>query len=98
MNLPTILAQATPEALREWWPFLLAAAGIIGTWGESRVHISGLREWKKEASAEIAALKRENTVLTGRADLQGQQMTHILSLLEELRKDVKQLLGRKDVA
>lgn len=96
MVLPTLFAQASgvvlTSDLQVSWPLLVVFGVVIIGWGEARVHISGLREWKKEAAAEIAALKKETGVLNGRADLQGQQMTHILNLLEELRADVKRLL------
>ena len=96
MVLPTLIAQAPgvvlTSELQVSWPLLVVFAVVVIGWGEARVHISSLREWKREASADIAALKKETSVLDGRANLQGQQMAHILSLLEELRVDVKRLL------
>lgn len=99
MNLPTLVAQAGFAAtIIEWWPVLAGFVGLVLVCGETRAHVSGLREWKREAQAEIAALKSTVTALGGRADLQDQRMNHILSLLEELRADVKRLLERKDAA
>jgi hypothetical protein len=99
MNLPTVAAQVGIAAtILEWWPVILAFVGLVVMGGEARIHITGLREWKREAQAEITSLKATVTALSGRADLQDQRMNHILSLLEELRADVKRLLERRDAA
>ena len=97
MTLPTLLAldvlgDASPVTIG----FAIGLAGMGVLWGETRVHVTGLREWKREAQAELSSLKATVTALSGRADLQDERMNHILSLLQELRADVKSLLGRKD--
>lgn len=71
------------------WPVLLVLSLVILAWGEARVHISALREWKREAIVQINALQKG-------ADTQGQQILHIVEMLTEVRSDMKELLHRKD--
>lgn len=72
----------------------VALAGVVLAWGEARVHISGLREWQKEAQERIKNLELRSQEANGRADLQDQRITHILEMLTEMRQDLKSLLQR----
>lgn len=98
MHSPTPLAQAIAPVLAaelaQFWPFLVVIAALILAWGEARFHLAGLREWKREAQVKIDGLERQAQESRGRADLQGQQINHILQLLGEMRADVKTLLQR----
>lgn len=90
----TVISEA--DGLTIGLAFALCVVAIA--WGEARVHIAALREWKREAQAEITALKGTTAALSGRADLQDQRMNHILELLKEMREDVKSLLRIRDAA
>lgn len=96
MNLPTTwpLATILGEADGITVGLAIALAVVAIAWGEARVHISGLREWKREATAKLDALDRQAQDAKGRADLQGQQINHILQMLGEMRADLKTLLQR----
>jgi uncharacterized protein YjdB len=98
MYVPTLLAV---ELIGEQSGVTIGlASGLVIValaYGEARVHISGLREWKERAMQQIDSLQKENADIKGRADLQGQQINHILAMLAEVRDDVKRLL-RRDVA
>lgn len=91
---PTLMAQSSGVMLTAdmaaSWPVLCVLALVVLAWGEARVHLSALREWKHEAKAQIEALQRES-------DTQSQQITHIVEMLAEVRGDLKQLLHRRDV-
>lgn len=96
MQAPTLLAQTAGVVittdLAVSWPVLVVLVVVVLAWGEARVHIAALREWKSEAKAQIAALQKG-------ADTQGQQIVHIVEMLTEMRSDVKRLLLRdKDAA
>lgn len=95
MNAPIVLAA---DVLSEASPitigFAVVIVGLGVAWGETRVHVSGLREWKSKAEQQIEALQTENADIKGRANIQGQQIAHIIEMLTELRTDVKRLLER----
>lgn len=76
----------------------IALVAVALAWGEARVHISGLREWKAKAQEKLDGLERQTQEARGRADLQGQQINHILQMLTEMREDVKSLLRRNTAA
>lgn len=87
MNAPPLLLAA--EVLSEGSPVTIGlACGLVVVavaWGESRVHISSLREWKREAEVKIAKLE----LAQGRTD---EQLSSINKLLTEVRGMVLQLL------
>jgi peptidoglycan hydrolase CwlO-like protein len=97
MQLPTLWLFATTilgESDGVTVGLAIALCVVAIAWGEARVHISGLREWKKEAQVKIDGLERQAQDAKSRADLQGQQINHILQLLTEMREDVKSLVRR----
>lgn len=96
MYLPTTWLFATVLSEADGITIGLAVAlGLVAiAWGEARVHISGLREWKREAQTKLDGLERQAQEARGRADLQGQQINHILQMLTEMRQDLKSLLSR----
>lgn len=94
MTAPTLVATVIGEADGLTIGLAIALCVVALAWGEARVHISGLREWKEKATTKIEGLERQAQEARGRADLQGQQMNHILQMLTEMRQDMKSLLSR----
>lgn len=97
MNLPTLAALAVTMLGETDGVTIGLAVGlcVLGVaYGEARVHISSLREWKAKAQEKLDGLERQSQEARGRADLQGQQINHILQMLTEMREDVKSLLRR----
>lgn len=96
MNYPTLFAVDT---FGEGSPVTVGLALgllVVGiAWGEARVQISALREWKFEAAEQIKSLQAENAAIKSTASVQGTQIASILTLLGELRTDVKTLLNRR---
>lgn len=92
MNPPTATMLGDADGLTIG--LTIALCVVAAAWGEARVHISGLREWKARAQEKLDGLERQSQETRGRADLQGQQINHILQMLTEMREDVKSLLRR----
>lgn len=98
MNLPALPVLLAVDALSDSSPVTVGLAIGLGfvflAYGEARMQISGLREWKSEATQQIKGLQTENATIKATASTQGQQITHLLSMMEEVRTDVKSLLRK----
>jgi hypothetical protein len=94
MRLPLLWAATIDEGTGITIGLAFGLVVVAVAWGEARVNISSLREWKEKAMVQIESLQKENADIKGRADLQGQQINHILQMLTEVREDVKRILQR----
>lgn len=102
MPYPTLLPLLAQAAIGDHSPVTLGLAGGLGlaflAYGEARVHVSGLREWKREAAVEIASLRAQVASLEVRDGRTAERLDYMARHLVEIGADVKSLLQRRDVA
>jgi hypothetical protein len=102
MPYPTLLADAPGVVLTgdfsASWPVLCVLALVVLAWGEARVHIASLREWKREATVEIASLKAQVSSLEVRDGRTAERLDHMAKQLDGIGADVKALLRRESAA
>lgn len=99
MNLPTpLLAQATGVVLTAdlsvSWPILVVLSFILLAWGEARVHISGLREWRREAEVKIAAQGAQIAAMEVRESRTVARLDHLSAQLSTMDTKLDRLLGQ----
>lgn len=102
MFYPALLAQAPGVVLTgefaATWPILVVQAMVVLAWGEARSQITSLREWKREATVEIASLKAQVSSLEVRDGRTAERLDHMAKQLNDIGADVKALLRRESAA
>lgn len=99
MNLPTLLAA---EVLSDASPITigfgvgLAAMGVL--WGETRVHVSGLREWVRAYESKISGLETRLASAEVREGRLVERFEALVARLDRMEGKLDQLLARKEAA
>lgn len=98
MNVPpvdaTVLGQADGLTIG-----LVSGLIIIAiAWGEARVHIAGLREWRREAEVKIAAQAAQIAAMEVRESRTVARLDHLTEQLRGMDGKLDRLLARSAVA
>jgi hypothetical protein len=78
----------------------LASGLVVVTlaWGEARVHIASLREWRREAEVKIASQANQLSAMEVRESRTVARLDHLSLQNERIEKKLDRLLERRDVA
>lgn len=78
---------------------LISSVILIGiAWGEARVHIAGLREWKREAEVKIAAQAAQLAAMEVRESRTVARLDHLATQLQNIDLKLDRLLTRSSAA
>jgi hypothetical protein len=100
MQLPTLWLFATTLSEAD-----SVTMGLVGgivlvalAWGEARVHIASLREWRREAEVKIASQAAQIAAMEVRESRTVARLDHLTEQLSRMDGKLDRLLARNAVA